>query len=75
MFSISNKFKKFIIIQSIILTYTCHCNIDLVLQALKDKMMKLHCKNQHFDTELLNIPECMYNYAEYQDGLVSDHFN
>ena len=63
-----------------ILTYTCHCNIELALQALKDKMMKLCCKNhlkhgQNFDTELLNIPECTYNYAEYQDGLVSDDFN
>ena len=27
-----------------------------------------------FDLGLLDIPECTYNYTEYQDGLVSDDF-
>ena len=63
-----------------ILTYTCQCNIELALQALKVRLMNLCCKshlkhNSHFDTELLNIPEFVYNYVEYQDVLVSDDFN
>ena len=80
-FMISLAFIQFVtILLYHILTYTCHCNIELALQALKDRLMNLCCKNHlkhnpHFDTELLNIPECTYNYAEYQDGLVSDDFN
>ena len=69
----------FIIVLYHVLTYTCHCNIVIVLQTLRGKVMKL-CYNNHikykarFDIELLNIPECTYNYNEYQDGLVSDDF-
>ena len=58
-------------------TYTCHYNIEIALQTLKHKLVNLHYKNHlkdTFDVELLNIPECTYNYAEYQDGLVSDDF-
>ena len=58
-------------------TYTCHYNVEIALQTLKNKLVNLHHKNplrDHFDVELLNIPERTYNYAEYQDGLVSDDF-
>ena len=61
------------------LTYTFHCNVETILQASKEKLVKFcyknHTRNNHyFDVELLNIPERTYNYAEYQDGLVSDDF-
>ena len=59
------------------LTYTCHYNVENMLQTLKHKLVntchKHHLKDK-FDTEMLNIPECTYNYTEYQDGLVSDDF-
>ena len=69
----------FIIVLYHVLTYTCHCNIVIALQALRGKLMKLCYKNHieyktRFDVELLNILECTYNYNEYQDGLVSDNF-
>ena len=58
------------------LTYTCRCNVVILLQNLKRKLMKLGCKsdNLRFDVALLNIPERTYNYSEYQDGLFSDDF-
>ena len=61
------------------LTYTCHCNVEIALQDLKNRIMNCFRKNHfkrssHFDVELLNIPECTFNYTEYQDGLVSDDF-
>ena len=59
------------------LTYTCHYNVEIALQSLKEKLLSLCCRNHLkdiFDAELLNIPECTYNYTEYQDGLVSDDF-
>ena len=61
------------------LTYTCQCNIAGTLQTLKCIFTGSYCKNNNkpetsFDAELLNIPECTYNYTEYQDGLVSDDF-
>ena len=37
-----------------------------------------YCKNEDHSTrivEILNIPECTYNYREYQDGLISDDFS
>ena len=59
------------------LTYTCHYNVENMLQTLKHKLVntchKYHLK-YNFDAEMLNIPECTYNYTEYQDGLVSDDF-
>ena len=62
-----------IIILCHFLTYTFHCNA-----AIKENLVKLwnrrksnHCS---YDVTLLNIPECTYNYKEYQDGLVSDDF-
>ena len=40
--------------------------------------MKFFCTKKRssyaYDVALLNIPECTYNYNEYQDGLVSDDF-
>ena len=59
------------------LTYTCHYNIVIALQTLRQKLLNLYHKDHlqnKFDVELLNIPECTYNYTEYQDGLVSDDF-
>ena len=59
------------------LTYTCHYNIVITSQTLKQKLFNLYHKDHlqdNFDVELLNIPECTYNYTEYQDGLVSDDF-
>ena len=59
-----------------LLTYTCHFNIEKALQTIKDKLVKYQCdrKNHLVNIALLNIPECTYNYSEYQDGLVSDDF-
>ena len=62
-----------------LLTYTCNCNVATALQILKGKLLKLCHKKQfkhtsNFNVELLNIPKCTYNYAEYRDGLVSDDF-
>ena len=59
------------------LTYTCHYNIVIALETLRQKLLNLYHKDHlqnKFDVELLNIPECTYNYTEYQDGLVSDDF-
>ena len=72
----------FIIILCHFLTYACHCNVAGAMQHSKQKLTKLCnlCYNNHseyksrFDIELLNIPECTHNYAEYQDGLVSSDF-
>ena len=61
------------------LTYTCHCDIVIMLQKRKQAVMtyyhtkKRKCQNS-INVELLDIPECTYSYAEYQDGLVSDDF-
>ena len=57
------------------LTYTCHCNIENILRALKIQLLKYRRKeNQLFNIALLNIPERTYNYNEYQDGLISEDF-
>ena len=59
------------------LTYTCQCNVDNTLMIIKTKAMKC-CKNDNHRTrlvEMLDIPECTYNYREYQDGLISDDFS
>ena len=49
-----------------------------MLQAVNQTVMKLFIektKRQNFnDLELLNIPECAYNYTEYRDELISDDF-
>ena len=60
------------------LTYTCHCDIVIVLQTGKEKLMRYFYSkksNFHLQVELLDIPECTYNYTVYQDGLISDDFN
>ena len=58
------------------LTYTCYCNVENILQNLKDKLInfcyKNHSKNNHYIDVALS--ERTYNYTEYQDGLVSDDF-
>ena len=57
------------------LTYTCHCNIENALHSIKEKWSNCFTKDHHaIDVALLNVPECAYNYSEYQDGLVSDDF-
>ena len=60
------------------LTYTCHFNIVRIMQNIKQKVIKFcnkkHLKPASYNVALLNVPERMYNYAEYQDGLVSDDF-
>ena len=48
------------------------------LYDMKRNLMQL-CSKTHLKDgcnliALLNIPERLYNYAEYQDGLVSDDF-
>ena len=58
------------------LTYTYHFSIVSKLHAVKEHITLCAKKPEQFsaDIALLNIPECTYNYTEYQDGLVSDHF-
>ena len=57
------------------LTYTCHYNIENALRSVREKLVNCFAKDHHaFDIALLDIPECTYNYSEYQDGLVSDDF-
>ena len=58
------------------LIYTCHCNIGNTLLIIKVKLIKYCRKNSHKSNIIShNIPECTYNYSEYQDGLVSDDFS
>ena len=61
------------------LTYTCHWDFVIMLQTGKQKMLKYIKKSNIsqenlYQHELLDIPECTYNYTEYQDGLISDDF-
>jgi len=61
------------------LTFTCHCNILVVLQNVGSKVIKFfpsYSKTNKYPTNiaLLNIPERACNYTEYQGGLVSDDF-
>ena len=58
------------------LTHTLYCNA-IMLHAAKQKVMKYLSKKNQLqpqNLESLNIPECTYNYAEFQDRLVSDDF-
>ena len=56
------------------LTYICQCNIENTIHSVKEGLMK-HRRDCHsINIALLNIPECTYNYSEYQDGLVNDDF-
>ena len=58
------------------LTYTIHFNIVSKFNAIKEKIKLCAKKPEELsnDIALLNIPERTYNYTEYQDGLISDHF-
>ena len=56
------------------LAYTCHCDVGIVFQTSKLWYNKHYKNNSGFNIGLLTIPERTYNYAEYQDGLVSDDF-
>ena len=58
-------------------TFTCHCNIENTLQNIKRKLVQFTTRNHrvnNINIALLDIPECTYNYSEYQDELVSDDF-
>ena len=61
------------------LTYTCHCNKLSTLQTMQQAIVKRFTKSKKSqnsnNNELLDIPECTYNYSEYRDGLISDDFN
>ena len=57
------------------LTYTCHCNIENTLHAVKIQLLKCRRKDDRsINVALLNVPDCTYNYSEYQDGLISEDF-
>ena len=56
------------------LTYTCHCDIVSKLTSVIKYITKKNKSESLNYLELLDIPECTYNYTEYQDGLVSDDF-
>jgi len=61
-----------------LVTYTYHCNIMMKLLAIKKKLRTLCCNKEQRnfnDMQLLNIPDCTFNYKEYREGLVSDDFN
>ena len=74
--SSDSTFSTIIIVLYHFLTYTCYCNIVVVLQTAKEKIMRYNLKNNRSQNTLylLDIPECTYNYTEYQNGLVSDDF-
>ena len=63
-----------IIVLSHFLVYTCQCKFD-IKERLTMIFNKKKPNRSSFDVTLLNIPECMHDYKEYQDGLVSDDFN
>ena len=45
------------------------------LHSVKEKLCNYFTEDHHtIDVVLLDIPECTYNYSEYQNGLVSDDF-
>ena len=54
------------------LTFTCHCNVENMLWDVKEKMIKCCHTSDYVMT--CEIPERMYNFTEYQDGLVTDDF-
>ena len=61
------------------LTYTCHCNAVIMLQMIKLTVMNHFTnktKHQYLNNpaNLLDIPECTYDYSEYKDGFISDDF-
>ena len=60
------------------LTYTCHCNIVSSVQTMQHAIMKYFKRSNKSQNsnyhELLDIPDCTYNYSEYRDGLISDDF-
>ena len=57
-------------------TYACHFNTATMFQAIKETMINKETKWQDLNSiKLLKIPECTYNYTEYQDGLISEDFS
>ena len=58
-----------------ILVYVGQCNLIDALQSLKNKIKGVERSDQFSNNiRLLAIPECTFNYKEYQDGLISDDF-
>ena len=56
-------------------TYTCHYNVENTLKMVKERLVKCRKNDcRSINVALLDIPECTYNYSEYQDGLDSDDF-
>ena len=55
--------------------YTYHCKFSYIKDQLITLLNRKKLNHHSFDVSLLDIPECTYNYSEYQDGLVSDDFN
>ena len=53
--------------------YTFHCNFS-IKERFELFFNKRKPNQPSFEVALLDIPECTYNYTEYQDGLVSDDF-
>ena len=49
-----------------------------LIQSIKQKLKRFYrtkqLQNDCNNIALLNIPECVHNYAEYRDGLVTDDF-
>ena len=60
-------------------TFTCHCDIENLLWAVKAKLIRV-CYQLHFtrhpnnDNYLLQIPERSHDYTAYREGLVTDDF-
>ena len=59
------------IVQYHFFTYTLNVNIEQKLMKVFSSKRRSSCSH---DVALLDIPECTYNFTEYQDGLVSDDF-
>ena len=63
-----------IIVLYCFLRYTLHWNFVIKEKLMKIFTMRKRSNDGSFDVALLNIPERTYDYSQYQDGLVSDHF-
>jgi len=56
------------------LTYTCYYGVMALIQSIKQKLKRLYWTKQlqhdNNNITLLNIPECMHNYAEIMTDLL-----
>ena len=55
-------------------THTFHCNVAIKEKLIKCIMTKNKRSPSSYNVELLNVPECTYNYTIYRDELISDDF-